>query len=141
MDRQTQLDQTCQSGAGDCSARKRGAVQEHNKYYFRLGLDSRKYWILVKGATGISGPKVSRKNARSSGFSVAFFSGTKRSSLILLVANPPLAPRSKPRHVWYGRVCLSAIPRPLRIASCWLPGRSASPSRSAGPSTSPPWRE
>ena len=36
-DRQTRPDQTCQSGAGTCSARKIGAVQEHNKYYFRRG--------------------------------------------------------------------------------------------------------
>ena len=41
--------------------------------------------------------KVPRKNARSSGFSVAFLSGTRRSLLILLVVNPPLAPRSKPQ--------------------------------------------
>ena len=39
-DRQTRPDQTRQSGAGDCSARKIGAVQEQNKYYFRRGPQS-----------------------------------------------------------------------------------------------------
>ena len=44
-----------------------------------------------KGATGISGPKVPRKNARSSGFSVAFFFRNKKVVAYLAGGEPAFA--------------------------------------------------